>query len=121
MAQQQLGETRDAMALGCMKLVEDFAEKMRKEVKPFYIVFFAKADASVNGIRQTIKAYYNRPPKMLGILVWFVNNPLGIFEFVPELSSPPDIPLDPSLLSNKSEDQSIGIMNKASDFNVIVS
>lgn len=118
---QELGETRDAMAQGCMQLVEEFANKMKSEVKPFYIVFFAKPDAGMNAIRQTVKAYFHRPAKILGILVWYVNNPLGIFDFVPELSSPPDIPLDPSMLSNKSADSFAGVMEKGKGFKVLVS
>lgn len=118
---QELGETREAMALGCMKLVEDFAENMRNETRPFYIVFFAKPDASIGGIRQTIKAYYHRPAKLLGLLVWYVNNPLGQFEFVPELSSPPDTPVDESMLSTHSADSFTSVMDKAKGFNVLVS
>ncbi len=118
---QQLGETRDEMAMDCMRLVEDFANKMKSEVKPFYIVFFAKPDANVNAVRQTVKAYYHRPAKLLGLLVWYVNNPLGIFDFVPELSSPPDIPLDPSLLSTRSAESYSGVMQTGKDLNVLVS
>lgn len=118
---QELGETRDAMARGCMQLVEDFANKMKSEVKPFYIVFFAKPDANVNGIRQTVKAYFHRPVGLLGILVWYVNNPLGVFDFVPELSSPPDIPIHDSLLSKDSKDSFSSIMDKGKQLNVLVS
>jgi hypothetical protein len=109
------------MALGCMKLVEEFAEKMRNEVRPFYIVFFAKPDANCNGIRQTVKAYYRRPAALLGILVWYVNNPQGIFDFVPELSSPPDVPIHPADISDRSEDASTRIMEKGKQLNVLVS
>lgn len=118
---QTLGETREAMAQDCMRLVEEFADKMRAEVKPFYIVFFAKPDCNVNGIRQTIKAYYGRPPKMLGVLVWYVNNPMGMFEFMPDLSSPPDVPLIPEQLSTYSSDSFAGVMEKGKDLNVLVS
>jgi len=118
---EKFGETRDAMAMGCMQLVEDFANKMRSEVKPFYIVFFAKPDCSVSGIRQTVKAYFHKPAKLLGILVWYVNNPLGIFDFVPELSSPPDIPLDPSMLSTRSADSFASVMQTGKDLKVLVS
>ena len=84
---QEIGETRDSMARGCIQLVEDFAEKMRHESRPFYIVFFAKPDAQLNAIRQVVKAYYSKPPKILGILVWYVNNALGQFEFIINLRS----------------------------------
>lgn len=114
----ELGEIREAMAQGCWNMVEDFANSMKSEDKPFYIVFFAKPDNSVNGIRQAIKAYYKRPAKLLGILVWYVNHPMGIFQFVPELSSPPDIPLDPTLLSDRSEDQFSSIAGKGKELGV---
>lgn len=118
---QLFGETRDEMAMGCMKLVEEFANKMRSEVKPFYIVFFAKPDCNVNGIRQTVKAYFQKPAKMLGILVWYVNNPLGIFDFVPELSSPPDVPLNAKFLSSNSADSFGRVMQTGKDLNILVS
>ncbi len=129
---QTLGETREIAALEAWKLVSDFAEKMKYEKRPFYIVYAAKPDPALKGamidgkvacggIRQTIKAYYSRPPALLGILVWYVDNNLGIFDFVPELSSPPDIPIDPSLLSDKSEDQLGSVMEKGKQMNVLVS
>lgn len=123
---QQLGETREQMALDCVRLVEEFAENMRSEKRPFYIVYFAKPDADINGtgikgIRQTVKAYYNRPAPLLGILVWYVNNPMGIFQFIPELSSHPDVPTDPNMLSTKSEDSFSSVMEKGKNLNVIVS
>ena len=122
----EMGEVREAMAQDCWTLVEQFAENMRSEKKPFYIVYFAKPDADIEGrgikgIRQTIKAYYHRPAPLLGILVWYVNHPMGIFQFIPELSSPPDVPIDPSLLSTKSEDSFTGVMEKGKNLNVIVS
>lgn len=122
----ELGEVREKMAMDCWIAAEKFAENMKAETRPFYIVFFAKPDADiegkgVKGIRQAFKAYYARPPKMLGLLVWHVNHPKGIFEFVPELSSPPDIALNPADLSDKSEDQLVGVMDKAQDFKVLVS
>lgn len=123
---QEMGETRDSMAMDCWNAAVKFAENMKNEVKPFYIVYFAKPDANINGlgikgIRQTFKAYYTRPANLLGLLVWYVNNPLGIFQFVPELSSPPDTPVDPSLLSTKSEDQSVRVMETGKNLNVLVS
>ena len=119
---QELGETRSAMAQDCCKMAEEFAHNMKSEVKPFYIVFHAKPDRhNENCIRQSFKAYYERPQKLLGVLLWYVNNPLGEFKFIPELSSPPDMPIDASLLSTRSEDFFPSIACKASDFNVIMS
>ena len=129
---QQLGETRDALSLQCWELVSAFANNMRKEKRPFYIVYAAKSDpaltgalvndtVAIGGLRQTVKAYYNRPAALLGILVWYVDNNLGIFDFVPELSSPPDVPINPSMLSDKSEDQFSSVMQKGKDMKVLVS
>ncbi len=129
---QELGETREALSLQCWELVSKFAEGMKREKKPFYIVYAAKQDpglkganingtTAIGGIVQTVKAYYNRPPALLGILVWYVDNNLGIMDFIPELSSPPDIPLNPSMLSAKSEDQLISVMEKGKKMNVLVS
>ena len=129
---QELGETREALSLQCWELVSSFAHGMRKEKKPFYIVYAAKNDPAlqganldgsiaIGGIRQTVKAYYTRPPIILGVLVWFVDNNLGIMDFVPELSSPPDIPINPAMLSDKSEDQLIPVMEKGKKMKVLVS
>lgn len=102
----QLGEAREALASDVWNQIEDFANHMKSEDRPFYIVYAAKPDHLRQGVfRAAIKAYYRRPEPMLGILVWYVDNANGIFQFVPELSAPPDIPLDPSLLSTKSDDQ----------------
>lgn len=110
------------MGYGALKLVEDFVNNMKHIDKPYYIVFAAKPDRfDSHKIRQAIKAYYQRPPKILGVLVWYVNNATGQFEFVPELSSPPDVPLDPSVLSEKAEDALPTVMSKGKQMNVLLS
>lgn len=123
---QELGETREKMAMDCWTQAEKFAENMKSETRPFYIVFFAKPDADiegkgVKGIRQAFKAYFARPVGVLGILVWYVDHSKSEFSFVPELSSPPDVHLDPRDLSGKSEDQLYGVMEKGKKLNVLVS
>lgn len=122
----ELGEVREAMAMACWEGAEKFAENMKDKTEPFYIVFFAKPDADiegtgVKGIRQAYKAYSKRPPPMLGILVWYVDHKQGKFEFVPELSSPPDLPVDPTLLSTSSADSFAPLMEKGKQMNVLVS
>lgn len=117
---QSLGETRESMAWDCWRMAEDFASKVKSD-KPFYVAFHAKPDASMNAIRQAFKAYSIMPKGIIGLLVWYVDRPKGIFEFKPELSSPPDVPVDPSLLSDKSEDQFTSVMQKGKDLNVLVS
>lgn len=119
---QELGETRDAMAAGCIKYVEDFVSKMKHEYEPFYVVYCARQDyLTPNRIIQTIKAYRDRPPSVLGILVWYVDNPKGIMQFRPDLSAPWDVPLDESNLSDKSYDQFARVMQRGEDMKVIVS
>lgn len=107
---QELGESREAMGRDVWAMAEDFANHMKHETRPFYIVYACKEDRGMSqrlgrvAFKQAIKAYYDRPPAILGILVWYVDNSKGEFSFVPELSAPPDVPLDPSLLSTKESD-----------------
>lgn len=129
---QEMGETRDALALDCWRKAESIAHERKNDVKPFYIIYAAKPDPALaganvrgtiasGGIRQCFRISYDRPPFVLGMLVWFVNNPMGVFEFVPSLSSPPDVPLDPSLLSDRSEDQSTRVMEQGQKRKILVS
>lgn len=119
---QEIGESREKWGMDVMKMAENFANNMKKEVKPFYIVYACKRDLhNPNVFRQTMKAYYHRPQAMLGILVWYVNYPLGEFRFVPELSAPPDVPLDPSLLSDKASDASDRVAAQGEKLKVLVS
>ncbi len=124
---QEIGESREKWGWDVMKMAEDFANNMKSEVKPFYIVYACKMDphrskAMGRGVyKQAMKAYYTRPAPMLGILVWYVNHPLGEFRFCSELSAPPDVPVDPSLLSEKAEDALPTVMEKGKDLKVLVS
>lgn len=124
---QEMGESREAWGKDVVKMAEDFANRMKSEVKPFYIVYACKEDRPASAklgktvFRQTMMAYHQRPPPMLGILVWFVNHPLGEFRFMHELSAPPDVPLDPTLLSDKAEDSSGRVAQQGSKLNVLVS
>lgn len=124
---QEIGESREAWGRDVWAMAEDFANSMKSEVKPFYIVYSCKEDKGASerlgraAFRQTIKAYYHRPEPMLGILTWFVNNPEGRFDFMPDLSAPFDIPLDPSLLSDKESDSFESVSEKGKQLNVLVS
>jgi hypothetical protein len=124
---QEIGESRDAWGSKVWQMAEDFANNMKKEVKPFYIVYAAKYDpyrSEVTGkgvYNQTMKAYYQRPAPMLGILTWYVDNAQGIFQFIPELSAPPDVPLDPRLLSTDSDDSSARVAQQGQKLHAIVS
>lgn len=124
---QEIGESREKWGNDIWQMAEEFANNMKSEVKPFYIVYAAKYDphssekAGCGVFRQTMKAYYTRPPAILGILVWYVDNAQGIFEFIPELSAPPDVPLDPSLLSDKASDASDRVAAQGQKLKVLVS
>lgn len=124
---QEIGESREAWGKKVMEMANDFASKMSKETKPYYIVYACKEDKEAGkrlgrpAFKQALRAYYARPPKLLGILVWYVNNETSEFSFVPELSSPPDLPVDPRLLSNKSEDFSERVMAQGENMNVLLS
>lgn len=119
---QEMGETREAMGHALMRLVDEWVNNLKSQTEPYYLVFAAKPDMhSPNAIRQGMKAYRARPPKLLGILVWYVDNSKGLVEIVPELSSPPDIPLNPELLSTKSEDFFSVVADQGKKFQVIVS
>ena len=120
-----MGESRDAWSRDVWLKAEQFANNMKREEKPFYIVYAAKQDRIASekfgtGVyRQTMKAYFTRPQAILGILVWYVDNSQGIFQFVPELSAPPDVPLDPSLLSDKASDASDRVAAQGEKLKVI--
>lgn len=124
---QEIGESREKWGWDIMKMAEDFANNMKSEIKPFYIVYACKEDKGASNklgrfaFKQAMKAYYSKPPAMLGILVWYVNHIKGEFRFVPELSAPPDVPLDEKLLSTKSSDFSESVANKGESLNVLVS
>jgi hypothetical protein len=118
----ELGELREAMSRGCMQYVEDFVSKMKHEKTPFYAVYCARPNYLVpNQIRQTVKAYREKPPSLIGVLVWYVDNAKGLFEFKPELSAPWDVPSHPLLLSDRPEDQFISVMERGKELNVLVS
>lgn len=119
---QEIGESREAWGRDVWAKAEQMANDLKSDVKPFYIVFAAKQDKSTPGaFRQAFRMYRDRPPKIIGLLVWYVDNAQGIFQFVPELSIPPDVPIDPLLLSTKSEDASTSIMEAGQKMGILLS
>lgn len=119
---QELGESRDAWGKDVWAKAEDFANSFKRDVKPFYIVFAAKQDKANPGVfRQSFRFYRQRPPKIIGLLVWYVDNTQGIFQFVPDLSIPPDIPLDPSLLSTDEKDVFPEVMEAGRKMGILLS
>ena len=124
---QEIGESREKWGSDVMKMAEDFANNMKSEVEPFYIVYACKYDAPNSKkygkaiFKQAMKAYKEKPSAMLGILVWYVNHALSEFKFCPELSAPPDVPVDPNLLSEKASDALPTVMAKGKAMNVLLS
>lgn len=124
---QLIGESREQWGWDVWRKAEEFANNMKSEKRPFYIVYACKQDKPASdklgkGVyRQAMKAYYSRPTAMLGLLVWYVSNTEGKFEFIPELSAPPDVPVDPRLLSDKASDASARVMAQGEKLNVLVS
>lgn len=119
---QEIGEAREEWGRNVWDMALDFAEKMKKENRPFYIVYAGKPDKSLPGtFRQSFKAYYQKPPHLIGILVWYVDHPKGLFEFRHELSSPPDLPVPMGLLSDRSEDTSPRVAERGRELNVLLS
>jgi hypothetical protein len=123
---QEIGESREAWGMDVMKMAEEFATNTKAD-RPFYIVYACKEDKGATqrlgrpAFRQVMKAYHSRPPAMLGILVWYVDKAKSEFSFVPELSAPPDIPLDERLLSDKASDASVSVMNQGKKLNALIS
>ena len=124
---QEIGESREKWGWDVMQMAEDFANNTKSEVRPFYIVYACKEDKGMSKkmgrstFKQAMKAYYDKPPAILGILVWYVNHPKGEFRFLPELSSPMDVPLDERLLSEKASDVSDRVASQGAKLNVLVS
>lgn len=123
----EIGEAREAWGKDVVQMVFDFANKMSKVRRPFYVVYACKEDKGMSNklgkpaFKQAIKAYHKRPPAILGILVWYVNHKTSEFRFCPELSAPPDVPLDPALLSTKSEDSFDRVASQGEKLKAIIS
>lgn len=118
----ELGEAREEWARDVWNKAEDIANQMSSEDRPFYIVYACKQDRSEpHKFYQAFKMYRERPPAILGALVWYVDHPHGIFRLESELSLPPDVPIDPNLLSTKSEDQFSNVMELGQKNNVLLS
>lgn len=123
----EIGTAREEWGWDVISLVENFVNNMKSESRPFYVVYACKEDRGMGNklgtpaFKQAIRAYYQKPPLMLGILVWHVNNATGEFKFMPELSAPPDVPVDPSLLSDKACDLVPRIAEQGEKLNVLVS
>ena len=119
---QEIGESRDAWGADVWAKAEEFANNLKSDKRPFYVVFAAKQDkANPSVFRQSFRFYRQKPPKIIGLLVWYVDQAKSLFRFMPDLSIPPDVPLDPSLLSDKSCDMSPALMEVGQRMGVLLS
>ena len=119
----ELGEARDAWSWNVWRKAEAFASNLKSDREPFYVVYAAKQDKQQKEatFRESFRFYRQRPPRILGILVWYVDHCKGIFELVPELSVPPDVPLNPELLSKDSKDAAPSVMETGEQMKVLLS
>lgn len=117
-----IGDLREELGRETMDRVESYANNLKKDQFPCWIVVAAKADMFKRGqINATIQHYHQCPPAMLGILVWYADKEKGILDFLPDLSFPPDIPLNPADLSKESSDSYAGIAEKGEKLKVLLS
>lgn len=120
----EIGEAREKLGRDVWAEAEKFANNLNSDKEPFYIVYHAKwarGNKPMPELNWAMKAYRQKPPVMLGILVWYVDNSRGIFEFRPELSAPPDVPLDQSLMSTKSSDSFASVSGQGKKLNALLS
>lgn len=119
----RMGDVREDLGWKLMNKVEELVNKLSEIRDPYWIVFHAKPDKFSHGkINATIQHYFQEPPKnILGLLVWYVDNSIGKFELLSDFSSPPDVPLDPSVLSDKKEDFSVDVAKRGEKLKVLSS
>lgn len=117
----EIGESREAWGRDVWQKAEEYASSFKSDREPFYVVFAAKQDKQYPGtFRQSFRFYRQKPPKIIGLLVWYADNAKGIFEFMPDLSIPPDVPLDESLLSQDSKDAFPEVMEQGQKTGVLL-
>ena len=119
---QEIGESREAWGWNVWHRAEDIANNLKNDTEPFYIVFAAKQDKhDPHKFNQGFRMYRQKPPKLIGILVWYVDHSKGIFQLDSELSIPPDVPIDSKLLSTDSKDSFENVMEVGQKMGIILS
>ena len=118
----EMQEARETWGRDVWNKAEQFASTMKNDKRPFYVVFAAKQDKAYSGVfRQAFRFYRQKPPQVIGLLVWYVDHPNGVFKLVPELSIPPDVPLDTNLMSHDTKDASPALMEVGQKMGVLLS
>ena len=115
-------EAREDWGKDVWAKAEDIANNLKNDKEPFYIVFAAKQDRSKPDLyRQAFRMYRQKPPKLIGVLVWYVDNTKGVFRLESDLSIPPDVPIDAALLSEDRKDASSALMEVGERMGVLLS
>lgn len=123
---QTIGESREAWGIDVCEKAADIANNCKASDRPFYIVYCCKEDKPQSEkigkavFKQSFNMYKEKPPAILGILVWYVDIN-GELLFQPDLSAPYDVPLDERLLSDKSSDVSERVASQGEKLKVLVS
>jgi hypothetical protein len=118
---QEIGESREAWGQDVWAKAQEFANNLKSDREPFYVVYAAKQDKANPGVfRQSFRFYRQPPPRIIGLLVWYVDNTQGVFRFMPELSIPPDVPIDEALLSKDKKDASPELMEVGQKMGILL-
>lgn len=102
---QELGETRDAMGVGFMKLLQQQLDKYSNEGE-YYLLFHAKPlkDQTVEGSKHTLKQVFamtkKKPKTYIGSIRIHVNNRTGRYKME---VFPHDAPLSQKFFTTDSE------------------
>ena len=117
-----MADFREALVMETVERVSKYADLIPDSESPCYIIVAAKPDKNKPGkINATMQHYLERPPVIIGLLVWYVDKQKGLLEFVPELSLPPDIPLEEKHVSKDSKDSFARISEVGSRAGIILS
>lgn len=104
---QQMGETREPMALDCWadanRLAEMYAKTMHRD---FWVMFAAKPHATQsNAVVMGWEVVAKRPPvAMVGVMVFKWSNKDQCLSVETDLSLPYDVPISETEMSKESKD-----------------
>lgn len=120
---QEMGETREPMAMDCWTQAQALAEKYSKSMKHnFWIMYAAKPHvAQPNAIVAGWEVIAKRPPHaMVGVLVFKWDHREKKLTVEPDLSLPYDVPLSETELSDNSQDYTPTLEEAAKKSNSII-
>lgn len=110
---QELGETRQAMTKDVMqKDIEPIIQKMKNETRKYYILIHAKkVPGNEMVIWKKIIVLFNKPPRMLGTMVFGVDNQQGLLTI--EWTLPLDCPTWKIAADSEPVPEVIGSINES--------